>query len=100
MIKKKAILINAARGPIVDEKALIEALKTGVIAGAGLDVYEREPEFDPVLAELDNVVMLPHIGSATIEARINMGMIAARNIIAAMNGKVPKTLVNTDVLKK
>jgi len=100
MMKKTAILINAARGPIVDEKALIEALKTGVIAGAGLDVYEREPEFGPELAELDNVVMLPHIGSATIEARINMGMIAARNIIAAMNGEVPKTLVNTDVIKK
>ena len=100
MMKKTAILINAARGPIVDEKALIEALKTGGIAGAGLDVFEREPEFDPELTELDNVVMLPHIGSATIEARINMGMIAARNIIAAMNGEVPKTLVNTDVLKK
>ena len=94
MMKNTAILINAARGPIVDEKALIEALKTGEIAGAGLDVFENEPEFDPELAKLDNIVILPHIGSATKEARLNMGMIAAGNIIAAMKGEIPKTLVN------
>ena len=93
-MKNTAILINAARGPIVDEKALIKALRTNEIAGAGLDVFENEPEFDPELAKLDNIVMLPHIGSATIEARLNMGIIAAENIIAAMKGEIPKTLVN------
>jgi len=94
IMKNTAILINAARGPIVDEKALIKALRTNEIAGAGLDVFENEPEFDPELAKLDNIVMLPHIGSATIEARLNMGIIAAENIIAAMKGEIPKTLVN------
>jgi len=97
MMKNTAILINTARGPVVDENALIEALRTGEIAGAGLDVFEREPEFDPELSKLENVVIVPHIGSATSEARLNMGMIAAESIIAAMNGEIPKTLVNRDI---
>jgi lactate dehydrogenase-like 2-hydroxyacid dehydrogenase len=84
----------------VDEKALVRALKSGEIWGAGLDVFENEPELEPGLAELENVVILPHIASATIETRTNMGLIAARNIIAAMKGEEPPTLVNKEVLKK
>jgi glyoxylate reductase len=96
MMKNTAILLNVARGPIVDEKALVKALKTGEIWGAGLDVFEREPEFDPELRKLDNVVLSPHLGSATIEARLGMGMIAVKNIIAAMKGDIPPTLVNKE----
>jgi len=100
MMKKTAILINAARGPIVDEKALVEALKNGEIWGAGLDVFENEPELETGLAELDNVVIVPHIASATIETRTNMGLIAVKNVIAAMNGETPPSLVNKEVLDK
>ncbi len=100
IMKKEAVLINTSRGPVVDEKALVKALKEGEIWGAGLDVYENEPELEPGLKTLDNVVILPHISSATIETRTNMGMIAARNIVQLFNGETPETRVNPEVLKE
>lgn len=100
LMKKSAILINTGRGPVVDEKALVKALKNKDIYAAGLDVYEREPLFEEELAQLDNVVMLPHIGSATEEARRDMSILVAQNIIDVIEGRVPRTLVNKDVLNK
>lgn len=100
LMKKTAVLINTSRGPVVDEKALVKALKEGEIWGAGLDVFENEPDLEPGLAELDNVVIVPHIASATIETRTNMGMIAVRNIINVMSGKEPETCVNPEVLNR
>ena len=98
-MKKTSVLINTSRGPVVDEKALAKALKNGVIWGAGLDVYEHEPVIEPGLADLENVVLLPHIASATFETRTNMGLIAARNIIEVLSGRKPGTCVNPGVLK-
>ncbi len=92
-------LINASRGPVVDEVALIEALREGVIKGAALDVFEDEPEMKPGLAELDNVVLLPHLGSATIETRTAMGDLAVDNLLAFFAGEEPPTPVNPEVLK-
>jgi glyoxylate reductase len=86
-MKSTAVLVNAARGPIVDERALAEALAAGRIAAAGLDVYEREPQVEPLLLGLDNVVLSPHLGSATVEARTAMAELAARNAIAAVRGE-------------
>jgi len=100
LMKKEAVLINTSRGPVVDEKALVKALKEKEIWGAGLDVYENEPDLEPELKELDNVVILPHIGSATIETRTNMGMIATRNIVQFFNGEILENCVNPEVLKK
>lgn len=100
LMKKSAILINTGRGPVVDEKALVKALKNKDIYAAGLDVYEREPMFEEELAQLDNVVMLPHIGSATEEARKDMSILVAQNIIDVIEGRVPRTLVNKDILNK
>lgn len=94
LMKRTAVLINTSRGPVVDEKALVRALQNGEIWGAGLDVFENEPEFEPELAGLSNVVLLPHIASATIETRTNMGLMAAKNIVAAAAGKLPPNLVN------
>ncbi len=91
-------LINAARGPIVDEKALVRALKEGWIKGAGIDVYEREPTIEPGLTDCINAVLLPHLGSATVKTRAAMAETAARNLIAAVEGQVPPNLVNPDVL--
>ena len=82
-----AILINTARGPIVDEAALVRALKEGWIAGAGLDVFEDEPRLAAGLAELPNVVLAPHLGSATIATRDRMAEIAAKNVVAALRGE-------------
>jgi len=98
-MKETAYLVNSARGPIVDEAALVEALRSGQIAGAGLDVFENEPEVQPGLLELDNVVLLPHLGSATIETRTAMGVLAAKNAIAVLRGEQPPTPVNPDVLE-
>ncbi len=93
LMKKEAILVNVARGPIVDEKALTEALETRQIWGAGLDVYEREPEIEEKLLSLDNVVLLPHIGSATFETRTKMAMMAAKNLVQGLKGEHPDNLV-------
>ncbi len=86
-MKPTAFVINTARGPIVDEGALVKALKTGIIAGAGLDVYEQEPAIHPALAELKQVVLLPHLGSATLQARVQMGLVCLRNIEAVLEGR-------------
>lgn len=85
-MKPTAVLINTARGPVIDEEALAKALASGVIASAGLDVYEREPAVTPALLAMENVVLLPHLGSATIEARTQMGMQAADNLDAFFAG--------------
>ncbi len=89
LMKPTAILINTARGPVVDEQALAEALTAGRIAAAGLDVYEREPLVNEALLSLENAVLLPHLGSATLEARTRMGMQAADNLDAFFAGKPP-----------
>ncbi len=86
-MKPDAFVINTARGPIVDEGALVNALKTGIIAGAGLDVYEQEPAIHPALAELKQVVLLPHLGSATLHARVHMGLVCLKNIQAVLEGR-------------
>jgi glyoxylate reductase len=93
LMKPTATLVNTARGAVVDEAALVEALRDGQIAGAGLDVYEDEPEVHPGLLELENVVLLPHIGSATVETRAVMAELAARNAIAIARGETPETPV-------
>ena len=94
MMKKGAYLINTSRGPIVDEKALVEVLKNGVIRGAGLDVYEEEPKMAPGLAELDNIVITPHTASATEETRGAMSELAAKNIIEVLEGREAITPIN------
>lgn len=93
LMKPTATLVNTARGAVVDEAALVEALREGRIAGAGLDVYEDEPNVHPGLLELENVVLLPHIGSATVETRATMAELAARNAIAIARGEAPETPV-------
>jgi lactate dehydrogenase-like 2-hydroxyacid dehydrogenase len=98
-MKPTAVLINAARGPLVDEKALVAALKEKVIWGAGLDVFEDEPRLAPGLAELDNVVIVPHIASATTQTRLAMGKIATDNVIRVLNGEAPLNCINPQVLK-
>lgn len=100
LMKKTAYLINTSRGPVVDEAALAEALKNGVIAGAALDVFEHEPLVHPELLKLDNVVLTPHTASATIETRSKMATMAAENLIAGLAGQKPPNLVNTDVWGK
>ncbi len=94
-IKPGAYLINTARGAVVKEDALVEALKSGRLAGAGLDVFEHEPEVHPELLKMDQVVLAPHLGSATVEARTRMGLTAARAIIAVLSGeeKIPNRVV-------
>lgn len=97
-MKPTSYLINTARGPVVDEAALVEALKAGRIAGAGLDVYEDEPKMADGLAECPNTVLLPHLGSATIATRAAMARMAAENVVAALQGRRPPNLVNPEVL--
>jgi len=94
-MKPSAVLINVARGPVVDEPALAEALAEGRIAAAGLDVYEREPQVEARLLELDNVVLSPHLGSATVETRTAMAELAARNAISVLSGQGPLTPVTS-----
>lgn len=93
LMKPTAYLINTSRGPVVDEKALVEALRAGVIKGAALDVFENEPELTPGLKDLDNIVLTPHIASATEETRSKMAVLAAENIIAALEDRHPPNLV-------
>jgi len=100
MMKKTAFLINTARGGVVDEKALIEALKAGTIAGAGLDVFEKEPvDVDNPLLKMKNVVVEPHLASGSIESRTSMAVLAAQNMVAGLTGQVPPNLVNKQVLQ-
>jgi glyoxylate reductase len=98
LMKHTAILINTSRGPVVDEKALVSALKKGKIAGAGLDVYEKEPRLSVGLSKLENAVLLPHIGSATSDTRGQMVVLAAKNAVAMLQGKRPPNIVNPEVL--
>lgn len=93
MMRKGAILINTSRGPVIDEKALVAALKARRIGGAGLDVYENEPRLAPGLAKLQNAVLTPHTASATVETRDQMSRLAAQAIIDALAGKTPSNLV-------
>ncbi len=93
LMKPTAHLVNTTRGPVVDEAALVEALSRGVIAGAGLDVFEHEPAIHPGLLQRENAVLIPHLGSATIETRTAMGVLAAENAIAVLRGDPPLTPV-------
>lgn len=97
LMKPTAFLINTSRGPIVDEEALVEALKNNLISGAALDVYENEPKIHPALLELNNVILLPHIGSATVETRKKMAVMAAENLISIFEGKKIENIVNPQV---
>jgi gluconate 2-dehydrogenase len=99
MMKSSAVLINMARGGIVDDAALVDALKAKTIWAAGLDVYENEPKLDRRFVELENVVLSPHIASASEPTRRAMAMTAARNLVAALSGEVPPNLVNPDYRK-
>lgn len=100
LMKPSAFLINTSRGAVVDEKALATALEKGQIAGAGLDVYENEPEIEPRLIHLDNTVLLPHIGSASVETRTKMAELAVENLLAGLKGEMPPHPVNAGELKK
>ena len=100
LMKSTAFIINTSRGPVIDEKELVEVLKAGKIGGAGLDVYENEPSLTPGLTELDNVILLPHVGSGTQETRIKIGKLAVENLIAGLEGRTPPNLVNPEVIKK
>jgi len=98
LMKPTAFVINTTRGAVIDEPALVRALQSGRIAGAGLDVFEHEPKLEPGLYALENVVLAPHLGSATIGTRTKMGMIAVDNLVAACSGKPPPNCVNPEVL--
>jgi glyoxylate reductase len=98
LMKKTAHLINASRGPVIDELALVQALRERWIAGAGLDVYEHEPQLTPGLTELDNVTLAPHIASASVDTRTKMAVMAATSLVEALQGRRPPNLVNPEVL--
>ena len=93
-MKRSAYLINTSRGPVVDEKALAWALRMRLIAGAGLDVFEEEPKVEPELLTLENVMLVPHLGSGTIETRTAMADLAVRNVAAVLAGQSPLTPVS------
>jgi glyoxylate reductase len=97
-MKPTAVLVNTSRGPVVDERALADALTSGEIFAAGLDVFEREPEVEERLLSLENVVVIPHLGSATVDTRDAMGHLVVRNVFAALDGERPPTLLNPDAL--
>jgi glyoxylate reductase len=95
-MKPTAVIVNSSRGPVIDEAALAAALREGEIFAAGLDVFEKEPEVHPDLLEAPNAVIVPHLGSATVETRDAMGMLAAENLLAGLEGRRPPTLLNPD----
>src|SRR5207244_5200756 len=97
LMKPGAIVINTARGPIMDEKALVKALQSGTIAGAGLDVFENEPAVEPELMTMENVVILPHIASASLNTRTLMATMASDNIVDHFHGERPHIIVNPEV---
>ena len=97
MMKKTAVLINTSRGPVVDEKALIKALKEKCIFGAGLDVYENEPNIPEKLKKLYNVILMPHSASATFSSRSGMAVLAAKNMIAGLKGEKPPNCINPEL---
>ncbi|HUV24398.1 MAG TPA: D-glycerate dehydrogenase [Methanomassiliicoccales archaeon] len=99
LMKDTAIIVNLARGEVIDEKALVTALREKRIAAAGLDVYENEPKLAPGLVELDNVILTPHTGSATFQSRDTMAVMAARDLLLCLSGKLPINLVNPGVLE-
>ena len=99
MMKPTAILVNTSRGAVVDEEALAEALEQRLIAGAGIDVFEREPQVHPGLLKLQNVVLTPHIASASVETRRKMSTMAAENVVAALEGRRPPNLLNEELWK-
>jgi glyoxylate reductase len=97
LMKQGAILVNSSRGPVVDERALAEALRSGHLGGAGLDVFEREPQVEPLLMKCDNAVLVPHIGSATTETREGMARLACRGLAQILRGERPPNLANPQV---
>ncbi len=99
-MKPTAYLVNVARGPVVDEAALVEALQEGRIAGAALDVYEQEPRLTPGLTELENVVLAPHLGSASVETRNQMAKMTAQNLLAGLKGEAPPWCVNPEAIRR
>lgn len=99
-MKRTAVLVNSSRGPVIDEAALTVALREDEIFAAGLDVFEREPEVDPELLRLSNVVLSPHLGSATVDTRIAMGDLAVDDLLAALEGRRPPTLLNPEAWER
>lgn len=101
LMKKSAFLVNTSRGPVIDEQALIKALQEKAIAGVALDVFEKEPmDTSSLLLRMDNVVIVPHIASASIETRTAMAVMAAQGIVSALNGKIPSNTINKEVKVK
>jgi lactate dehydrogenase-like 2-hydroxyacid dehydrogenase len=98
-MKPTAVLVNSTRGGVVDDAALIEALKKGTLRAAGLDVFENEPKLNPAFLDLDNVVLTPHVGSSTEATRRAMAMTAAKNAVAALTGRRPPNLVNPEAFR-